>query len=86
MQFAQSDSKMYTNQKNIPQGRPIALKSCLKLTYHLLIAASLDTFCLVAPQRYELAKKFNYGDYGLSNEPSTKVLRCPYLPQNEIKY
>jgi len=33
------------------------LKSWLELTYPLLIAASLDTFCLVAPQRLQLAKK-----------------------------
>jgi len=39
------------NQKNIPKGRPLSLKSWLKLTYPLLIAASLDTFCLVAPER-----------------------------------
>jgi len=30
---------------------PFPLKSWLKLTHPLLIAASLDTFCLVAPQR-----------------------------------
>jgi len=30
---------------------PFPLKSWLNLTYPLLIAASLDTFCLVAPQR-----------------------------------
>ena len=30
---------------------PFPLKSWLKLTYPLLTAASLDTFCLVAPQR-----------------------------------
>jgi len=30
---------------------PFPLKSRLELTYPLLIAASLDTFCLIAPQR-----------------------------------
>jgi len=37
--------------KNIPQGDSFLLKSWFKVTYTLLIAASLDTFCLVAPQR-----------------------------------
>jgi len=32
-------------------GRPLPPKFCFKFTYPLLIAASLDTFCLVAPQR-----------------------------------
>ena len=32
------------------QGTTPSLKSWLELTYRLLIAASLDTFCLVAPQ------------------------------------
>jgi len=30
-------------------GDPFPLKSWLKLTHHLLKAASLDTFCLVSP-------------------------------------
>jgi len=39
------------NQKKIfPRDDPFPLKSSLELTYPLLIAASLDTFCLVAPQ------------------------------------
>ena len=39
------------NQKIFPRDDPFLLKPWLKLTYPLLIAASLDTFCLVAPQR-----------------------------------
>jgi len=53
MQFALLDSKMSSfveTKKNNPQGRPHALKSWLQVTYPLLIAASFDTFCLVAPQ------------------------------------
>jgi len=53
VQFALSDSKMclvLLKPKNIPRGRPLPLKSWFKLTYPLLIAASLDTFCLVARQ------------------------------------
>jgi len=38
------------NQKIFPRDDPFALKSSLELTHPLLIAASLDTFCLVAPQ------------------------------------
>ena len=37
------------NQK-YSQGRPVPMKSWLQVTYPLLIAASLDTFCFVAPQ------------------------------------
>ena len=33
---------------------PFPLKSWLELTYPLLVAASLDTFCLVAPQQLSL--------------------------------
>ena len=44
----------------IGRDRPLPMKSWLNLTYALLMAATLDTFCLVAPQRQELAKKFNY--------------------------
>ena len=39
------------NQKIFPRDDPFPLKSWLELTCPLLIAASLDTFCLVAPQR-----------------------------------
>jgi len=52
-QFALSDSKrclVLQKAKNIPQGRPLPLKSWLQVTYPLLIAWSLDAFCLVAPQ------------------------------------
>ena len=46
-----------------PRDDSFPLKSWHKLTYPLLIAASLDTFCLVAPHRYELTKtKFNYDE------------------------
>jgi len=41
----------FVETKNIPHGRPFPLKSWLQVTYRLLIAASLHTFCLVAPQR-----------------------------------
>jgi len=53
VQFALSDSKMYLvcrNQKLFSRDDPFPLKSWLQVTYPLLIAASLDTFCLVAPQ------------------------------------
>jgi len=52
----------------------------------LLKAASFDTFCLVARHPQEIEKEVQLHltrtRHGLSNEPSTKVLRCPYLPQN----
>jgi len=54
VQFALLDSKrclVLYEPKNITQGRPLPLKSWLQVTYPLLISASLDTFCLVAPQR-----------------------------------
>jgi len=38
------------NQKIFPRDDPFPLKSWVELTYHLLIAASLDTFYLEAPQ------------------------------------
>ena len=38
------------NQKIFPRDDPFPQKSWLELTYPLLIAASLDTFCLIAPQ------------------------------------
>ena len=52
VQFALSDSKMYlVKTTNIPQGRPISPEILARTDpYPLLIAASLDTFCLVAPQ------------------------------------
>ena len=53
VQFAQSYIKMRLvlyKPKNIPQGRPVPSEIWLELTYPLLITASLDTFCLVAPQ------------------------------------
>jgi len=39
------------SQKIFPRVVLFLLKSCLQVTYPLLIAASLDMFCLVAPQR-----------------------------------
>jgi len=55
----------------------------------LLKAASFDTFCLVAPQLQEIGKEVQLHltrtRHGLSNEPSTKVLRRPQLPQNGDK-
>ena len=38
-------------QKICPRDDPFPLKCWLQVTYPLLIAAILDTFCLVAPQR-----------------------------------
>ena len=38
------------NQKIFPRNDPFALKSWLELTYPLVIAATLDTCCIVAPQ------------------------------------
>jgi len=60
------------------------------VTYPLLIAANLDTFCLVALQPQEIEKEVQLHltiitRHGLSSEPSTKVLRCPQLPQNGDK-
>jgi len=47
----------------------------------LLKAASFDTFCLVAPQPQEIEKEVQLHltstRQGISNEPSTKVLRRP---------
>jgi len=55
----------------------------------LLKAASFNTFCLVAPQPQEIEKELQLHltrtPHGLSNEPSTKVLRRPLLPQNGDK-
>ena len=54
VQFAMLDSKMCLilyKPKIFPRDDPNPLKSSFNLTYPLLIAASLDTFCLVAPQR-----------------------------------
>jgi len=59
------------------------------VTYPLLKAASFDTFCLVAPQPKETEKDVQLHltrtRCGLFNEPSTKVLRHPYLFQNGNK-
>jgi len=44
------------NQKIFPRDDLVPLKSWLEVTYPLLIAANLDTFCLVVPQQSELAK------------------------------
>ena len=48
-----------SKKKHIPQGRLLPLKFWLQVTYPLLIAASLDTFCLIVPQRYEPAIKMS---------------------------
>jgi len=59
------------------------------VTYPHLKAASFDTFCLVAPQPQHIEKEVQLyltrTRHGLSNEPLTKVLRRPYLPQNGDK-
>ena len=68
---------------------PFPLKSWLEVTYSLLKAANFVTFCLVAPQLQEIEKEVQLHltrtRHGLSNEPSTKVLRRPQLPQNGDK-
>jgi len=54
VQFALSDSKMclvLQKPKNIPEGRPLPLKSWLKVTHPLLKAERFDMFCLVACQQ-----------------------------------
>jgi len=54
VQFALSDSKMCLvlyKLKKFPRDDPFPLKSWLQVTYPLLTATSLDTFCFVAPQR-----------------------------------
>jgi len=60
---------------------PFPLKSWLQVTYALLKAASFDTICLVAPQPQEIEKEVQLHltrtRHGLSNEPSTKVIRHP---------
>ena len=60
---------------------PFLLKSWFKPTYPLLIAASLYTFALQRLNGKSQREKFNYDElevvHGLSNEPSTKVLRRP---------
>jgi len=62
-------------------GDHFPLKSRLQVTYPLLKSASFDTFCLVSPQLQEIEKEvplhLTRTRHGLSNEPSTKVLRCP---------
>ena len=77
------------NQKVLLRDDPFRLKAWLKLTYPLLIAASLDTFCLWRLNRKSQRKQFNYDEQkvvlALSNEPSTKVLCRPQLPQNGDK-
>ena len=45
-------SSFVETKKNVPKGRPLSLKSWLQVTYPLLIAASLDTFCLAAKFHY----------------------------------
>jgi len=68
---------------------PFPLKSWLQVTYPLLKAASFDTFCLVAPQLQDTEKEVQLHltrtRHRLSNEPSSKVLRHPWLPQNGDK-
>jgi len=68
---------------------PLPLRSWLQVTYPLLKAASFEPFCLVAPQPQEIEKEVQLhltrARHGLSNEPSTKVLRCPKVPQNGDK-
>jgi len=65
------------NQKIFPRDDHFSLKSWLQVTYHLLIAARLDTFCLVAPQPQEIEKEVQLHltrtRHGLANDPSTKV-------------
>jgi len=60
---------------------PFHLKSWIQVTYPFLKAASFDTFCLVVPQPQEIEKEIQLHltrtPHGLSNEPSTKVLRRP---------
>ena len=53
VQFALSDRNVtsFVEPKNIPQGRPLPLKSWLIVIHPLVIAARFGTFCLVAPER-----------------------------------
>jgi len=64
------------NQKIFPRDDRFPLKSWLQVTYPVLIAASLDKFCLVAPQRQELSKKCSimmnrksYTGFQISHQP-----------------
>ena len=70
-------------------GRPLTPEILAPSDLPLLKEASFDTFCLVAPQLQEIEKEVQLhlarAPYALSNEPSTKVLRCPQLPQNGDK-
>jgi len=76
VQFALSDSKI-----NIPQERPLPPEILALSDLPLLMAASFDTFCFVAPQPQEIEKEVQLHltktRHRLSNKPSTKVLRCP---------
>jgi len=57
---------------------PSPLKSLLQVTYPLLKAASVDTFCLVAPQPQETEKEvllhLTVARHWLSNEPQDSTL------------
>jgi len=44
-------SSFVESKKIFPRDDPFPVKYWFKLTYPFLIAASLDTFCLVVPQR-----------------------------------
>ena len=79
----------FVETKSIPQGRPLPPEILAPNDLPLLKAASFNTFCLVASQPQEIEKEVQLHltrtPHGLSNEPSTKVLRRPLLPQNGDK-
>jgi len=60
VQFELSDrnvSSFLETKKIFPRDDPFTLKSWLKLIHPFLKAASFDTFCLVAPEPYEIEKE-----------------------------
>jgi len=73
-------------QKNFPQGQPLPPEIFARTDLPLLIAASLDTFCLVAPQK----KKFNYIkpelDTGFPTSHQPTFYAAPNFLKMGIKY
>ena len=55
------------------------------MTYPLLKAASFDTFCLVAPQPYEIEKNFNYALHELDTGFPTSHQPRYYAAPNFLK-
>ena len=72
-------------------GRPLPLKSWLKVTYTLLKAASFDTFCLVVPQPLDIEKKVQFHltttlDTGFPTSHQPRFYASPNFLKMGIKY